>query len=223
MNNLETIGLILVLSFLVFLGSSYLITRNNRIQDKISLQDKSDDFEAGEEIFPLIQFPPEIKKEHVPELPPGYNDDKITVMARDPETIFAYWDISKKKRNSMRHSVGPIWDSSLPVLRVHDVTRIAYFDGTNSNQFFDVPVDDFSGNWYVAPAVPNRTYCIELGRVLSDGTFVVMARSNFTSTPNNCVSDLTDPDWMLVSDNQKKLFARIGNQTGISSGEMQNQ
>lgn len=222
MNNLDTLGLILLLAFLILIGGYYLFSRNNRVHNKLPLRDEPEDFETGEELFPLIQFPPEIEQEQVPELPVGYDDDKITIMARDPEWIFAYWDISDTKRSSLRHSIGPAWNSSLPVLRVHDVTGIAYFDGANSNLFFDVAINDYSSNWYVHTGVPDRTFCVELGRVLSDGTFVMMARSNFTSTPRNSVSDRTDPDWMLVSDNEKKLFARIGTPAGISSGELVN-
>lgn len=220
MNNLDTLGLILLLAFLVLIGGNFLFSRNSRVHHKIPLPNKPNEFETGEEIFPLIQFPPEIEKEHVPDLPWGYNDDKITLMARDPEWLFAYWDISEQRRSSFRHSIGPDWDSAMSVLRVHDVTGLAYFDGVNSNQYFDVIVDDYSGNWYVPSVVPNRTYCVELGRILSDGNFVMIARSNYTSTPSNCISDRIDPDWMLVSDNEKKLFRRIGSQTGISSSEI---
>lgn len=222
MNNLDTLGLILLLGFLILIGGYYLFSQNNRVHNKLPLRDEPEDFETGEELFPLIQFPPEIEEEQVPELPWGYDDNRITIMARDPEWIFAYWDISATKRSALRQSLGPAWDSSLPVLRVHDVTGIAFFDGENSNQHFDVAVNDYSGNWYVHTGVPDRTYCVELGRILQDGNFVMMARSNFTSTPRNSVSDKTDLDWLLVSDNEKKLFDRIGNPDGVSSGELFN-
>jgi len=222
MDNLETLGLFVLFAFLTLSGGYYLFSRKDPVQDKIPLPDKHDDFETGEEVFPLVQFPPEAEQEPIPELPWGYNDDKLTIMARDPEWIFAYWDIGEQRRSSLRHSIGPLWDSSQPVLRVHDVTGISYFDGANSNQHFDVAVDDYSGNWYVHPGGPNKKYCAELGRILSDGTFVMMARSNFASTPPNGISDKTDPEWMLVSEKEKKLYNHIGYPTGISSGEMFN-
>lgn len=223
MNNLDTLGLILLLGFLIIGGGYYLFSQNNRVHNKLPLRDEPDDFETGEELLPLIQFPPEAEQEQVPELPGGYNDDKISIMARDPEWIFAYWDVSEDKNRSLQHSVGPVWDNALPVLRVHDVTGIAYFNGANSNLYFDVPVNDCSGNWYVHTGVPDRTFCVELGRILPDSSFVMVARSNLTSTPSNSISDKIDPEWMLVTENEKKLFALIGSPTGISSGELFNQ
>lgn len=222
MNNLETLGLIALLVLIILSGGYYLvISQRNRVRDTLPLQEE-EDFETAEELFPLVQFPPDTAQEYVPDLPWGYDDDKITIMARDPEWLFAYWDISQHKRDSLRHSVGTVWDSSLPVLRIHDVTGIAHFNGANSNYYFDVAINDYAGNWYVHTGVPDRTYCVELGRVLPDGAFVMIARSNFTPTPRNSVSDRIDPEWMLVSEHEKKLFARIGHPAGISSGELFN-
>lgn len=181
-----------------------------------------DNFEAAEEIFPIIEFPPELEHEHVPELPWGYDDNKITIMARDPEWIYAYWDISEERRNSLRHTYGPGWDNSLPVLRVYDVTGISYFNGFNANHHYDTVINDYAGSWYIHVGVPNRTYCIDLGRILSDGTYIVVARSNFTFTPRNSISDNVDSAWMLVSENERKLYSRISPLTGTSSGELFN-
>ncbi|WP_418791738.1 DUF4912 domain-containing protein [Phosphitispora sp. TUW77] len=180
--------------------------------------------ETAKELFPRLEFlaEPEPGPEHdyVINLPWGYDDNKIMIMARDPETIFAYWDISEQLRNSLRFTHGSQWDESLPVLRVYDVTGIDYFNGVNANSFFDIVINDFAGNWYLHVGTPNRTFCVDLGKILKDGTFVTIARSNITSTPRNCLSDRTDPEWMLVSGNRRKLYSRIGKKGGMSSYEI---
>ncbi|MHB9094169.1 MAG: DUF4912 domain-containing protein, partial [Eubacteriales bacterium] len=122
--------------------------------------------------------------------------------------------------NSLQHSYGTRWDNSLSVLRVYDTTGVEHFNGFNANRYYDVVINDYAANWYLHVGVPDRTYCVDLGKILNDGTFIVLARSNFTFTPRNSLSNKTDPDWMLVSDKERRLYARIGELEGTSSAEL---
>jgi len=229
MYNLEAFMLILFFSVLIFGGGIYLMSRKKPMAYKaipgpVPVRESTPEPETAEELFPRLDFlaepEPDPEHEFVPELPWGYDDNKITIMARDPETLYAYWDISEQLQNTFGFTYGPRWNESMPVLRVYDVTGIDYFNGVNANNFYDIMVDDSAGCWYLHVGIPNRTFCVDLGRVLNDGTFVTMARSNFTSTPRNTLSDRIDPDWMLVSGNQRKLYARIGTKDGMSSYEI---
>lgn len=214
MYNLETIGLILLLGLAISVGGLYLkYAHPQKIQKKplpTPEEAQDDNFETAVEFFPDIEFPPDPVKEKVPELPWGYDDNKLTVMARDPKWVFAYWDISEDKRQSLRDTHGPDWDKSHPVLRVYDVTGVHNSDCKKAKNFFDVSVNEHTGKWYVNVGAANRAFCMELGRILSDGNFIIMARSNITSTPRNTISDKIDPDWMLVSENERRLLARLG-------------
>jgi hypothetical protein len=218
MYNLDTAGLILLFSTIIIGGGLYLMSLNktNKTHKKL-LDTMPEDVEIAEEIYPVIQFPPNIETEPTPELPWGYNDEKITIMARDPETIYCYWDISDKKCGLLKQIYGQKWDRSFSVLRVYDITGVKSFDGLNAHYYYDTVINEHTGNWYLHVGHPNRMYCVDLGRILSDGAFVLVARSNFAITPRNCVSDRTDPEWMLVSDHERRLFARIGEADGMSS------
>ncbi len=198
--------------------------KSGKAQDKLPapVVSREETPETAEELFPKIEFPPEIVPESVPELPWGYDDNRIRIMARDPEWIYAYWDISEEKRGSLRHTYGPGWDYSLPVLRIYDVTGLSHFNGANANNYYDIVINDYAGSWYIHVGVPNRVYCVDLGRILRDGTYIVVTRSNFTFTPRNSISDKIDPEWMLVSDHERKLLARMGHWEGMSSPELFN-
>lgn len=226
MHNLDTIGLILLFGTVIIGGGLYVMSRKQKKVQTVlpspAEQKEDTTLETAEELTPRIEFPPDVRPEHVPELPWGYSDNKITIMARDPEWIYAYWDISEGKRHSLRHTYGPGWDNSLPVLRIHDVTGITYFNGFNANHHYDIVINDFAGSWYIHVGVPDRTYCVDLGRILKDGTYIVVARSNFTFTPRNNLSDKIDPEWMLVSEHERKLLDRIGQLEGTSSFELFN-
>lgn len=220
MYNLDMIGLILLFATLI-IGGNLLTRKRNQARQKFPVQPVRENFttETAQELFPDIQFPPEIEHEHIPELPWGYGDNKIAIMARDPEWIYAYWEISAEKLNTERKLHGSRWAGSLSVLRVYDVTGINDFDGYNANSYYDVIINDFAGSWYLNVGTPDRLYCVDLGRILSDGIFTVLARSNYTFTPRNSMSDIIDPEWMLVSDQEKKLYARIGYTFGPISSE----
>ncbi len=214
MNNLDTVGLILLFGAAILGGVLYFVLDKNKKSVKAlpspTMPRENERFESAGELFPRIEFPPEPRHEFIPELPAGYHDDKITIMARDPEWIYAYWDISEEKQSLLKHNYGRRWENSLPVMRVYDVTGLEYFNGLNANSFYDVIINDFARSWYLHVGVPNRTYCVDLGRILNDGTYVVVARSNYTFTPRNSISDKSDPEWLMISENERKLYGRIG-------------
>ena len=59
-------------------------------------------------------------------------------MTVDPWKLFAYWEVKENTRSKIKGTL---------VLRVYDVTGI-YFDGTNANLVFDVPVFGRIGDSY---------------------------------------------------------------------------
>lgn len=61
-------------------------------------------------------------------------------------------------------------------LRLSDVTDIMY-DGTNAHLSRDMPIEDFHGSRYVAIDQPGRNYCVEIGILKHDGTFISLNRS----------------------------------------------
>ncbi len=228
MYNFDAFMLILFFSVLIFGGGIYLMSKKKpmaykTLPEPLPVRESAPEPETAEELFPRLDFlaesEPNPEHDFVPELPWGYDDNKITILARDPETIYAYWDISEQLQNTLRFTHGPRWNEALPVLRVYDVTGIDYFNGVNANSYFDIVVNDAAGNWYLHVGAPNRTFCVDLGKILNDGTFVTIARSNFTATPRNTLSDRTDPEWMLVSTDRRKLYSRIGKE-GMSSYEI---
>lgn len=222
MNILDAIGLILLFGAIIFGGGIYFMSKKTKYVKNelpVPVLTKERDFETAAVLFPDISFPSEVEYEHIPELPWRYSDNKITIMARDPEWIYAYWDISGESRTSLEHTYGRRWEFSLPVLRVYDVTGVSYFNGYNANNYYDTVINDYAGSWYLHVGVPHRTYCVDLGRILNDGTYVMMVRSNFTVTPRNTISDRIDPEWMLVSEKERRLYSRIKGE-GLSSAEL---
>lgn len=147
------------------------------------------------------------KKFETHELPWTYGESKIIALVRDPYWLFVYWEINQAKKEEVRQQFGlQAWEESRPVLRIYDTTNLYFFD---SRSFIEIPINDYANNWYIHIGQPNRTFCVELGRVCRDGTYIFIARSNFVSTPRDRVSEIIDEEWLLLAEYEKKLYERI--------------
>ncbi len=149
-----------------------------------------------------------------PQLPHRYGVDRLALMARDPHWLYAYWEITATKQEEFNTSYGPAaWSSTKPVLRVYDVTGVD-FNGTNAKSFVDIHVDEHVDNWHIQVGEPDRSFCVDLGRMFQDGHFVTLLRSNIVTTPRASLSDRLDEEWMWI----EGLYRSIGRfQYGASS------
>ncbi|MGQ9756533.1 MAG: DUF4912 domain-containing protein [Desulfotomaculales bacterium] len=169
--------------------------------------------ETASELMPPASGPqPGASDKQEPDLPPRYGEDKIVLMARDPNWLFAYWEITAAKQEEQ--GIEPnIWQASRPVLRVYDVTNVE-FNGTNANSFVDIPITEEADRWHIQVGRPDRSFCVELGRVLPGGSFIGLLRSNIVTTPRASLSEAVDEEWMWIEGIYRSMLRF---QTGISS------
>lgn len=139
------------------------------------------------------------------ELPQMYDNTRLTLLARDPHWIHAYWELSSQSVDEMRRRLGAAFDAAKYVLRMHDVTQVE-FNGQNSNQSFDIEVAPQTKNWYMNLWCDNVAYCSQLGVQTPDGQFHPLAQSNTVNTPRSSYSDRSDLIWMDVKDNKALPF-----------------
>jgi hypothetical protein len=131
-------------------------------------------------------------------LPSGYDDNRIVLLTRDPKSLFAYWEISSNKKDDFVKNFGyDLWEKSLPVLKVTNVSK---------NISFYVRIDDFSNNWYINVPDPDCLYIAEIGRRVSEQFFINLASSNYISTPNNSVSSDTSTHFINYNDLRNGRF-----------------
>ncbi|MDP3786020.1 MAG: DUF4912 domain-containing protein [Candidatus Omnitrophota bacterium] len=154
------------------------------------------------------------------ELPSAYGDTRVVLMTRDSHWIFAYWEITDARRMDIEREAGAGWDGLRKVLRVYDVTDIE-FNGTNAHKYFDIDITPEAGNWYIRVGEANRSWCVDLGAITSDGRFIVVARSNVVATPRDTASDVIDEEWMSIEEDFLKLYGLWGGFAGASPGKAQ--
>ncbi|MBZ4333693.1 DUF4912 domain-containing protein [Corallococcus sp. AS-1-12] len=104
--------------------------------------------------LPPADVSPE-RNEHLAMLPLDYQDDAMVLLARDPHTLFVFWDFSAASRSRAL--------DDLPVPRA--VLKV--FDGEGVSREVDFALE--SRSFYLQGMTPGRTYRVEAHFVGSDG------------------------------------------------------
>ena len=113
------------------------------------------------------------------DLPYGYNETTVKILAQTPTALFVYWDISEDDRNKLTSKYGEnFFYESRPILIVHNNTK---------NYSFEIEINDFANSWYIRCQEPNCDYTIELGRKIIERPqeYIYIDSSNDIISPND--------------------------------------
>jgi hypothetical protein len=128
-------------------------------------------------------LPPRLFEEERFLFPESYGIDRVRLLVRDPEWLFAYWDVSPKSLESLRRQVGE---------RAAAVARLTLRIGDPvSGGASDILLPPGARWWYVRADSARRSYRAELGFTLASGDFRSLAKSNIVTTPR--VGPSTEP------------------------------
>lgn len=122
--------------------------------------------------------PPKRKftEESLGELPDAYGTGKLFLVARDPNWLYAYWDLTGQQMADARKRAS---DGRL-VLRL--------FERNHAQPAQELTVHHDSRSWYISGAKPVTAYNLQLGYWRRDGRFHVVSQSRETTTPSSVVS-----------------------------------
>lgn len=113
--------------------------------------------------------------------------DRIVLLPRDPEWIFAYWDISDATRERLRTRIGEKeWSGGAFAVRLRAVDP-------GHGASLEIRVEGAARNWYIRLPEAGRTYRADLGFLSSSGRFVVLAGSNEVQTPPKALAPADVP------------------------------
>lgn len=137
-----------------------------------------------------------------PELPDSYNDTRLVLMVRDPEWLFAYWEINDGHWENLIHQHGEA------AARRHNIT-LRVFEMSDQMGYFDINVGGLARDWHIRVGKSQTPFYCQLGlKYYQD--FIPLAVSNTVVTPRDSLSSLYDEEWMLVTDHEQKLLKRLG-------------
>ena len=152
--------------------------------------------------------------------PPGYGDNRIVLLARDPWWIFSYCEIRRDKEEEIVRKIDASGDTpQKSILRVYDVTDVN-FNGSNAHSFFDIDLKGLANNWYINVANAERAWVVEIGILSKKGAFFPLARSNMVKTPRFGMSDKLDAEWMMPEEEYWKMFGLSGG-FGVGKGSLE--
>lgn len=127
-------------------------------------------------------------------LPESYGITELTLLPVDPYWIYAYWEVTPQTLSDVLSRLGSDTPQARYVLRIYDVTAIE-FDGRNAHSFFDLPIELSARNWYINLWSSEKSLVADLGLLLPDGRFFLLARSNGVHTPREGASIFTEAPW----------------------------
>lgn len=145
------------------------------------------------------------------DIPSGYGTTESYLLPKDPAWLFLFWEITAETFDYVRGQYGAdLLAQSRTVIRLYDITGVNYFDGTNANMYYDMPVVFDAKSWYIHAPQSGRSYIADLGFVTPQGHFILLSRSNVTTLPPGKVSDIIDDQWMSVEGDFIKLLQLSG-------------
>ena len=137
------------------------------------------------------------------ELDEAYGETEMRVLVRDPEWVFAYWEVSEEERRSAN------FENKAPAIRWYDVTDLAEFTGDNAHRVFDTEVNHMARCWYQKMPESGRMWVAEIGAYEADGSFTPIARSRTTGTPpRGMAAERTKLAWMYKAPLGFRRFSR---------------
>ncbi len=145
--------------------------------------------------------------------PETYGENAIALMVRDPYWLFTYWEFAPELRADLVARMGEeaVLSSRL-VLRVYDVTGV---DPDHANEYRDIDIAPGARNWYINVMRVEREYCVDVGLITPDGSFVVIARSNRVTLPPVGPSDVVDEEWVTL-ESLEEVYRQV--ERGPTSG-----
>jgi hypothetical protein len=145
-------------------------------------------------------FEPEGKRTDIDEgeVPWSYGENRITVIVRDPDSAYLYWEIDDAGIAAARSRLGPAGERGWCNLRIYDTTG-RDFDGTNANDYFDLTVDRADREYYLMIRRPSSSMQAEIGVKTDEGFFQAIARSGRADFPRNGPSPDTTLEWMTIT------------------------
>ncbi len=107
--------------------------------------------------------------------PETYGVNRLRLLVKDPQWLFAYWDIDPAVLGRWRGELG---ERTMALSRL---TLRVFDPGKGDDTLILLPSG--SRSWYVRAEVAPRAYAAELGLTLPSGEFRTVARSNVVETP----------------------------------------
>jgi hypothetical protein len=146
-----------------------------------------------------------------PDLPLAYDDTQVTLVARSPFSLYAYWDVSQSSLSQLKKQWGAFFNNAKYYLRVYEVTPVSELASPGRHSF-DLDIDLSSRKQYIDLPKDNADFCADIGYTDPQGDFQVLASSNVVSAQRQAQSPSEDLQWMSVQEDGPREIATYTDQ-----------
>jgi hypothetical protein len=115
-------------------------------------------------------------------------NDTLCLLVQNPTTLYAYWELSERKRSLVDQHYNADWRELQPTLRLYDVTGLS-FDGSASGAVRQYKLEGYD-SCYLGELEADRAYVADLGIWNRYEQFIPLLRSNTVHTPSTCARKL---------------------------------
>ena len=156
------------------------------------------------------------------DIPSGYGKTESYLLPKDPAWMFLFWEITQSTLDFIKSQYSEaVLKAARTIIRLHDITGVTLFNGTNSVKYYDMPVLFEARSWYINAPEAGRAYIADLGYLTDDGQFILVTRSNMTTIPPGTISNIIDDKWMIVEGDFQKLLKLSGaDYIGLGASEL---
>jgi hypothetical protein len=116
---------------------------------------------------------------NAPEIPELYGEDRLVLMTKDPEYLFAYWEITPEKI-AAGEAGKRRGEDYREAMRLNWAARDLF-----ERNFAVLPVSLDARKWYLRVPFSGLSYQIELGWLGSQGHFIALLTSNPSDAPES--------------------------------------
>jgi uncharacterized protein len=129
---------------------------------------------------------------NLPDLPNGYGASRISLLPRDPQWAYCYWDVPNEHKDELRRQGG-----QQLALRIYDVTDID-LNVQAPHSIQEYACDELAREWYLPIPVSDRDYAIDVGYRTADGRWLMLARSASVHVPPVFPSDWVEDVFVTI-------------------------
>jgi len=123
--------------------------------------------------------------EYLGELPESYGTKILYLTARDPEWVFAYWDLTREQVISAEQ-------------HAHDGKVFLQLYREGGERVQQIQVGPWAKEWCLQVNQPKTRFYAEVGYYRHDGGFEVLTRSGICATPADSLSARTDAQFVTI-------------------------
>lgn len=106
----------------------------------------------------------------------------IHLMVQSPTTLFAYWEISERRKQFIAEHYRTAWHMLTKQVRLVYVSQLP--DHVHTTPYWDVAIGE-SESWYFRHVQPNTSYRIDYGILNACNQFIALCCSHVTTSPRN--------------------------------------